>query len=203
MKKKAKTVLTILIIPYLLIFFNASAQEKKKTKKLLPPIEDETGLIWDYIDPGLPPAKDKKGSSEIRVEAEKLEKGSPPKEEELPSTPPAAVKEKTEGKDNKTEKKEKPVYVKLDFSNVPLIDLVKSYSQITGENFIFGTKIEGEAQIVSKGKMTLDEARDLLEIALGMGGYTILWGEPRGVRFNKIIRKDRAINDGDVPVVGD
>lgn len=97
----------------------------------------------------------------------------------------------------------KPLYVKLDFSNVPLIDLVYSYSQITGENFVYADAIEGNANIVTKNKMTLEEARDLLEIALGMSGYTVLWGAPRGVKFNKIIKKENALNDGDVPVVGE
>ncbi len=164
---------------------------------------DEFGLSWEYITPPVKSDSIKKEEEKVRspspLDTVPKEKGSSEKNESLDK---GAALPSVSNPDDRKEASKKPVYVKLDFMNVPLEDLVKSYSQITGENFVY-TELEGEAQIVTSGKMTLEEAKELLEIALGLGGYTVLWSNLTGMPFNKIIRKEEAVFDGDVPVIGD
>jgi hypothetical protein len=168
------------------------------------PKEENFGLFWEYTSPSAPaPQREEKPGAAPSAVDTRPEK--PPKGEAratgpapTPALPPAG--EAAAGGPKKNG--QKPIYVKLDFSNVPLIDLIRSYSQLSGENFVFAGSIEGNANIIAKDKMSLEEARSLLEIALGMGGYTVLWGQPRGVNFNKIIKIETALGDGDVEVVG-
>lgn len=64
--------------------------------------------------------------------------------------------------------------VYLDFKDIPIPDLIRTISELTGKNFLYDERVKGTATIISPDPMTLDEAYQLFLAALNVKGYAVV-----------------------------
>jgi len=72
------------------------------------------------------------------------------------------------------EKKEKiqQKYVSIDFNSVDIRIFIKFISELTNENFIIDNRVKGNVNIISPGKITVEEAYKVFESVLEVHGFT-------------------------------
>jgi general secretion pathway protein D len=72
------------------------------------------------------------------------------------------------------EKKEiiQPGYVSIDFNDVDIRVFIKFISELTNENFVIDNKVRGKVDIISPGKITVNEAYKVFESVLEVHGFT-------------------------------
>jgi general secretion pathway protein D len=72
------------------------------------------------------------------------------------------------------EKKEtiQPRYVSIDFNDVDIRVFIKFISELTNENFVIDNKVRGKVDIISPGKITVNEAYKVFESVLEVHGFT-------------------------------
>lgn len=74
------------------------------------------------------------------------------------------------------EKKEKTQhkYVSIDFNDVDIRVFIKFISELTNENFIIDSRVKGNVNILSPGKITVEEAYKVFESVLEVHGFTAI-----------------------------
>lgn len=70
--------------------------------------------------------------------------------------------------------------IMIDFNNVDIRFVIKYLSELTQSNFVIDQDVTGKVNVMSPQKMTLEEARKVLETLLAVNGYTIV--ESGGVK---------------------
>lgn len=70
--------------------------------------------------------------------------------------------------------------VNIDFNDVDIRLVIKYLSELTKSNFVIDEEVEGKVSVMSPHKMSVDEAKKVLETLLAMNGYTIV--EADGVK---------------------
>jgi len=78
--------------------------------------------------------------------------------------------------------------ITIDFDDVDIRLVIKYLSELTQTNFVIDREVEGKVSVVSPRKMSLDEARKVLETLLAMNGYAIV--ESNGIK--RIVTSDSA-----------
>jgi len=67
--------------------------------------------------------------------------------------------------------------VTIDFNNVDIRLVIKYLSELTKSNFVIDKDVSGKVSVLSPHKMTLTQARKVLETLLAINGYTIVESE--------------------------
>ena len=70
--------------------------------------------------------------------------------------------------------------IHIDFNDVDIRLVIKYLSELTQTNFVVDQGVSGKVSVMSPQKMTVDEAKKVLETLLAMNGYTIV--EADGVK---------------------
>ncbi len=70
------------------------------------------------------------------------------------------------------ESREPTKYVSIDFDEVDIRVFIKFISDLTNENFIIDNRVKGNVNILSPGKITVDEAYKVFESVLEVHGFT-------------------------------
>jgi len=78
--------------------------------------------------------------------------------------------------------------VTIDFNEVDIRLVIKYLSELTQSNFVIDREVEGKVSVVSPQKMSIDQARKVLETLLSMNGYSIV--ESDGIK--RIVPSDTA-----------
>ncbi len=73
-----------------------------------------------------------------------------------------------------------PQSVNIDFNDVDIRLVIKYLSELTQTNFVIDQDVSGKVSVMSPNKMTVEEAKKVLETLLVMNGYTIV--EADGVK---------------------
>jgi general secretion pathway protein D len=74
-------------------------------------------------------------------------------------------------------------YVSIDFNDVDIRVFIKFISELTNENFIIDSRVRGNVNIISPGKITIEEAYKVFESVLEVHGFTAV----RAGEISKII----------------
>jgi general secretion pathway protein D len=64
--------------------------------------------------------------------------------------------------------------ISLDFKNVELSDLIKTISELTGNNFVYDERVRGKVTIISPETMSKEEAYQLFLTVLNVKGFTLI-----------------------------
>jgi len=70
--------------------------------------------------------------------------------------------------------------INIDFNDVDIRLVIKYLSELTQSNFVIDQNVSGKVSVMSPQKMSVDEAKKVLETLLAMHGYTIV--EADGVK---------------------
>lgn len=74
--------------------------------------------------------------------------------------------------EEKTEEAGRQKYVSIDFNDVDIRVFIKFISELTNENFIIDSRVKGNVNIISPGKITVEEAFKVFESVLEVHGFT-------------------------------
>ena len=74
-------------------------------------------------------------------------------------------------------------YVSIDFNDVDIRVFIKFISELTKENFIIDNRVKGKVNILSPGKITIEEAFKVFESVLEVNGFTAI----RSGEISKIV----------------
>jgi general secretion pathway protein D len=70
------------------------------------------------------------------------------------------------------ESREPTKYISIDFDEVDIRVFIKFISELTNENFVIDSRVKGNVNILSPGKITVDEAYKVFESVLEVHGFT-------------------------------
>ena len=79
-------------------------------------------------------------------------------------------------------------YVSIDFNDVDIRVFIKFISELTNENFIIDNKVKGNVNIISPGKITVEEAYKVFQSVLEVHGFTAI----KAGEISKIVRTSEA-----------
>ncbi len=65
-------------------------------------------------------------------------------------------------------------YISIDFNDVDIRVFIKFISELTNENFIIDNRVKGNVNIISPGKITVEEAFKVFESVLEVNGFTVI-----------------------------
>ena len=74
-------------------------------------------------------------------------------------------------------------FISIDFNDVDIRVFIKFISELTNENFIIDNRVKGNVNIISPGKITVEEAFKVFESVLEVNGFAVI----RSGEISKII----------------
>ena len=78
------------------------------------------------------------------------------------------------GENKKKTEPARQKYVSIDFNDVDIRVFIKFISELTNENFIIDSRVKGNVNILSPGKITVQEAYKVFESVLEVHGFTAI-----------------------------